>query len=316
MPGSGPGANAVLGGVGARGSNDNVYVIASDGKLHALNPQDGTDMVPPIPFVPANAKATGSILIDTVLYAATTSACGGAPNALWAIELANDAYTVTKWESKEAIAGDGPAFGADGTIYVASGSEVVALTPKTLEVRARYAGTRAFTTSPVVFPLAGKNIVVAGAKNTLVSLVDNGEAFAMVETPLANAAGEITAVATAEEGGGRRLFASIGGSTGSVAAFKLIDQNTIVTWQPAWTSRELTSPSTTLVIGGVAFALSTGSKPAVLYAFDAATGKDLWNSGSAIASVVRGIAPSGGDGQVYVAASDGTLYAFGIPVER
>ena len=29
-----------------------------------------------------------------------------------------------------------------------------------------------------------------------------------------------------------------------------------------------------------------------------------------------GIGPSGGDSQVYVAADDGTLYAFGMPAER
>ena len=60
MPGSGPGPNAVLGGVGGRGGNNNVYAITSDGQLHALNAQDGTDMVPPIAFLPANAKAVGS----------------------------------------------------------------------------------------------------------------------------------------------------------------------------------------------------------------------------------------------------------------
>jgi outer membrane protein assembly factor BamB len=55
---------------------------------------------------------------------------------------------------------------------------------------------------------------------------------------------------------------------------------------------------------------------AVLYALDAATGKELWTSGTTITSPVRGVGPSAGDSQVYVAASDGTLYVFGMPMER
>ena len=42
------------------------------------------------------------------------------------------------------------------------------------------------------------------------------------------------------------------------------------------------------------------SKPAVLYALDASTGKELWTSGTAMTSPVFGVGPSGGDGQVYV----------------
>ena len=58
------------------------------------------------------------------------------------------------------------------------------------------------------------------------------------------------------------------------------------------------------------------AKPAVLYALDAATGKELWNSGTAITAPVFGVGPSGGDGQVYVVSHDGTVYVFGMPVER
>ena len=54
----------------------------------------------------------------------------------------------------------------------------------------------------------------------------------------------------------------------------------------------------------------------MLYALDAATGKELWNSGTSITSPVFGVGPSGGDSQVYVVTHDGTLYAFGMPMER
>jgi outer membrane protein assembly factor BamB len=86
-------------------------------------------------------------------------------------------------------------------------------------------------------------------------------------------------------------------------------------------------------LNDVVFALSTGafrttdpeiraeqrlqrSTPAVLYALEAKTGKELWNSGTTISASVQGLGPSGQDGQVYVAAADGTLYAFGLPLEH
>jgi outer membrane protein assembly factor BamB len=53
----------------------------------------------------------------------------------------------------------------------------------------------------------------------------------------------------------------------------------------------------------------------VLYAIDAATGKDLWNSGRAITSAVRGSLAAGG-GNVFVPGADGTLYAFGFDIEK
>ena len=57
------------------------------------------------------------------------------------------------------------------------------------------------------------------------------------------------------------------------------------------------------------------STPAVLYALDAATGKDLWSSGTTMTSFARAGLSAGG-GQVYVVTFDNTLYAFGIPMEH
>jgi hypothetical protein len=358
MPGSGPGPNAVLGGYAATfGGNSNVYAIASDGRLHALNPQDGTDMVPPITFLPAQSRAVGSILLDSVLYAATTDACGGAPNGVWAIELANDANTVTSWVTKGNVAGDGPAFGVDGTIYVATGAAessdtrdtnaVVALEPKTLKVKGSFGAVKsAFTTSPVVFSYKGRTLVAAGNKDGRVYVLDAvGLGSGQQQTPLASSepltsgAGTITGLATIDAAGNRLILASIEGpataanasaKNGSVAALQLGDQGNAPAVRVAWTSRDLIAPVTPAIVGGVAFALSSGedrgtgsaaeraqrSKPAVLYALDAATGKELWNSGTTITSFVHGVGPSAGDSQVYVVTHDGTLYAFGIPMER
>ena len=53
----------------------------------------------------------------------------------------------------------------------------------------------------------------------------------------------------------------------------------------------------------------------MLYAIDAATGKDLWNSGKTITSIIQG-GLSGRQGNVYVPGADGTLYAFGFAIEK
>jgi outer membrane protein assembly factor BamB len=58
------------------------------------------------------------------------------------------------------------------------------------------------------------------------------------------------------------------------------------------------------------------SSPAVLYALDSVTGKELWSSGSTITSFVHSGGLSGGGSRVYVSTHDGTQYAFGFPIEH
>jgi len=329
MPGSGPGPNAVLGGIGGRGSNNNVYAITTDGKLHALNAQDGTDMVPPIAFLPANAKAVGSILIDTVLYAATTDACGGAPNALWAIELANDANTVTSWQGHATIAGDGPAFGPDGTIYLAtgtadasasgSGGSIVALDPKTLQAKATFKPDQPlpFSSSPVVVQSGGKSFVAAGNADGRIYVLDSAGALVTTTEAAGASKSAVNGLATWEQDRATWIAASVSSAAnGRVVVYKLADEAGKATLTDTWASRDLAGPATPLVINNVVFVLSTNSKPAALVALDGATGKELWNSKGAITTSVRAVGPAGGDSQVYVVTPDGTLYAFGIPMER
>ena len=64
-----------------------------------------------------------------------------------------------------------------------------------------------------------------------------------------------------------------------------------------------------------AAARAKASLPAVLYALDPATGKELWSSGKTITSFARG-GLSASAGQVYFVTFDNTLYAFGIPMEH
>jgi len=82
-----------------------------------------------------------------------------------------------------------------------------------------------------------------------------------------------------------------------------------------WSSQNMVSPRTPIIVNGVVFALAGGSAGAnaVLYALDPATGKELWNSGATITSTASA-GMSAGTGQVHVVTSDNTVYAFGIPL--
>ena len=72
---------------GGLGGPSVVYTISSDGVLHVISLQSGKDVQKPAPFLPANAKWSDAIAVNTTLYAATVQGCGGAPNGVWAIDL-------------------------------------------------------------------------------------------------------------------------------------------------------------------------------------------------------------------------------------
>jgi outer membrane protein assembly factor BamB len=104
-------------------------------------------------------------------------------------------------------------------------------------------------------------------------------------------------------------------SNNSIAAWKVAGQDGPPVLQPGWISREIASPLAPIVVNGVVFAVSNSS-PAVLYAFDGGTGKELWNSGKTLSAAVRNGGLSAIGSQLYLGAGDGTLYAFGFPIEH
>jgi len=323
--------------------------------VHVMNPQIGTDQVPPVKLLPPNANVAGSILVDTTLYAATTGNCSGVANGVWSVDLASEAKAVQSYDTKGAtIAGTvPPAFGTDGTLYIATGAgksevanAVVSLDQKTLTQKDWFATTTPFTSNPVVFQYKNKDLIVAANKDGRLYVLDSASLGGTDhKTPL-HKSSQVSAALEDPSGlaswldsaGTRWIVASVGGplqaetkvamangtvTAGTLVAFTVVDQNDAPTLQPQWTSRDLASPVTPVVVNGVVFALASGeakgrgrASNAVLYALDAATGKELWTSGTTITSPVRGVGPSAGDSQVYVAASDGTLYVFGMPMER
>jgi outer membrane protein assembly factor BamB len=246
----------------------------------------------------------------------------------------------------------GPALGTDATIYAATGDgdytpesfsdSVVALETRTLKLKDWFTpGKSAFSSSPVVFPFKQddkeRDLIAVANKDGHLYLLDSASlGGADHKTPLARSGAFATAFAGAlaswEVDGQRWVLASSTGAfnpaaglpatngsvaNGAVVAFKVIDQGGKLSLQPGWVSRDLAAPLPPIVVNGIVFALSGGSAatPAVLYALDGRTGKELWNSGTTIAGQVL---PTGGisesASQLYLATADSTIYTFGIPI--
>lgn len=325
-----------------------VNAISADGKLHSMYVSNGEEPNPAVPFVPANAHARGLLVADGTAYAATVNGCGGAPNGVWALDIASK--KVTSWKSSENISGSTAlAAGPEGMIYVAAGSELTALAPKTLEKQASYsAGPANFTSSPIVFEFKDRDLVAASTNDGRLHIV-NGEKVTdglAKSEPFSAPNFETGALASWQDAAGTRWIlapaagssmASAGFSTangavkdGAIVAWKVVENGGKIQLEPGWVSRNLVSPLTPLVINGVVFALSSGenregataadrakkSENAVLYALDPQTGKEIWSSGKVITSFVHSGGLSGGGGRVYVGAHDGTQYAFGFPMEH
>jgi outer membrane protein assembly factor BamB len=126
---------------------------------------------------------------------------------------------------------------------------------------------------------------------------------------------EAAALATWVDAKGDRWIAAP--SARGITGFKVTDAAGKPVLDAAWTSRDVASPLPPLVVNGVLFTASSGTKlaPSVLYAIDASNGKDLWNSGRTITTSVKS-GLSAGQGNVYVPGADGTLYAFGFGIEK
>ena len=111
---------------------------------------------------------------------------------------------------------------------------------------------------------------------------------------------------------------------GAVVALRVTETKGAFSLEPQWTSHDLATPATPIIVNGVVFALSTGQPagagqagaPAVLYAYDGVTGKALWNSGKSMTTFASPGSYWSALSQVYVGTDDGTVYAFGFLDER
>jgi hypothetical protein len=121
---------------------------------------------------------------------------------------------------------------------------------------------------------------------------------------------------------------------GGVAAFKVQEVNGKTQLVPAWISRDMNRGEPPIVANGVVYSFGNGenteqaypdvglddvasrripnSTHAVLFALDALTGKELWNSGNEITSFAHNGELSIANGRVYLGTFDGMLYCYGI----
>jgi outer membrane protein assembly factor BamB len=116
---------------------------------------------------------------------------------------------------------------------------------------------------------------------------------------------------------------------GSIMAFKVASDPRTEgpVLEPAWISGDFQYPDPPAVANGVLFALSNGenpdqrgdesrrflnTRPAVLKALDAKTGRELFNSGAAMATWVHFSGLAIADGRVYAVDHDSNIYCFGL----
>jgi hypothetical protein len=348
--------------------------------LHVLGLASGKDLQKPAPFLPANARWSAPIAVDTMLYAATSGGCGGAPHAIWAIDLDNDAKPVVSWKTNGGGVVGAVAFTSGGTLIASIGAgqaggegkanAIVALDPRTLALKDWFTDqTTEFVTGPTILRHGEKEVVAAATKDGRVLLLDAASlggsdhatpllasarwlgAGARVSAEALAAWRQMPGGAAAPVGAGQApaapsapppasvswlllpvagplgpgLPASNGStSSGAVLALKVLEKGGALSLEPGWVSHDHAVPGTPIIVNGVVFTLATGQSasgtgtgaPAVLHAYDGTTGSRLWTSGTAIASQASPGSFWTGLGQIYVSATDGTLYAFGFNDER
>jgi len=346
-PGGRPGGPGGPG--GGRGAAP-VYAIASDGVLRTLGRDYGKQIQQPLPFLTAGAHVNDLSVIDGVAYALTSGNCAGVANGLWSFTVGTAAPALASVKLNGGNPVGAPAYGTNGLAYVAIANgtagpdgyanAIVAIDIKSMTVADSFTQPGAdFTSTPVLFKLKDRDLVAAATRDGRIFLLDAASlGGADHSTPLAIVASVsprgVTDLATWEEGGApasppaappatapaptptpptpgvRWILATT--NTG-IAALKVDDANGSITAQPVWTG-PVASPSAAVVVNGVVFVAARAPR-GVIHALDGLTGKSLWTSGTTLTGAVIG-SPWTSLGQVHVATSDGTVWAFGFPMER
>ncbi len=237
------GASAGGGYFGLKG----VYVLTSDGYLHEQIMATGLDYAPPVKLMDEpSGSSFGLNMNDKIVYAASGSGCRNMANALWSIDLNNQAYTVNSYKpQKLSVSGlAAPAIGGDGVAYVVTGSgpsdpaaglyadSVVALTGDGLKVKDWYTPAtpgKAWNAGPIVVAYKDKELIAAPGKDGTLLLLDSASLGGPDHhTPLAQTAKLFSATKQSEgnslaswqdKSGVVWVFASFGGPAANDAAF-------------------------------------------------------------------------------------------------
>ena len=250
---------------------------------------------------------------------------------------------------------------------------VIALTAKDLTVK-DYAilpsgGAQEETgmniTTPVLFNYLGREVVVTAGKDGRLYLLDaNSLGGSDHKTPVSRTEPLVEPAAKAADrgiwrglsswaalDGARYVLATVWGPlqdgfkapvengetpNGSVVAFKVTEENGVLSLVPAWVSHDLMSPDPPVIAQGVVFALSNGKykrnikkehgvkmaeetpagqSHATLYALDGLTGKQMWSTGDEVKVPGSLTGLSIANSRVYFTTVDGTLQVFGKYLE-
>jgi hypothetical protein len=304
IPGAPPEQLGGGGGGGLGRPSGVVYMISSDGMLHVMGLQSGKDLQRPAPFVPANSRWSDPIAVGTTLYTSTSSGCGGAPDAVWAIDLESESKPVASWKSAQPLVGP-VAFTTAGTLVAVTRNSVASVDARTLAGgNAVNVSDTEFVTGPTIITENGRELAAVGQKGGNILLVDSAAAT----TTARNSGAAADALATWRDGTNTGWI--LVPTAHSVEALRVAESG-----GPGWTAQGLTTPATPIIVNGVVFVLERGGT-AVLHAYDGTTGKELWTSGKTMTGAAAPGSFWSAFGQVYVGTVDGTLYAFGFNDER
>jgi outer membrane protein assembly factor BamB len=182
----------------APGFGQALYVLASDGKLHAFNLVSGEDLLAPTAFVPAFAKAWSMNLVDGVLYTTISQNCNGVKSGVYAVDLGNADRKVSYFEAGTNGAGiwgrGGAAVTSDGRVIVETGDgafdpekhqmadSVIALSSKDLKLSDYFTPrNRSWMTKkdldmgsigPTIFTFKNWELAAASGKEGVIFLLD------------------------------------------------------------------------------------------------------------------------------------------------
>ena len=161
------------------------YAVASDGALHVVGLQSGKDLQQPARFLPANAQWSNPVAVGTMMYAATSGNCAGAPNGVYAIDLDAPDKPVVSYRTNGGSVVGSIAFSSDGNTLLAAigpgpvtadgkANAIVALDPRTLRLKDWFTQPMVeFVTGPTVFRHGTRDVVAAATKDGRVILLDS-----------------------------------------------------------------------------------------------------------------------------------------------
>jgi len=219
---------------------------------------------------------------------------------------------------------------------------LLALSPKELKLKDYFTVPtpgNAPVVTPVVFSYQSREFVVtAGTDGSLYLLDAKSPGGSDHKTPVAQTppvtapGGKIWGgLSTWQEADGTRwILAPVWGGVnpelkftasgpapnGSVVAFKIEEHEDKLSLIPAWMSCDMSAPQPPVITSGVVFALAAGGPHATLYAFDGATGKEIYSTGDQITVPANLTGITLANGRVLFSTIDNTLYGFGIYLER